>query len=117
MTEGILRIERQLGEDLHADESILPANTKTKQEIPPKIPSSYRELSIPDYVYYEILDERKKYENNRSRRQHGKWVFQDLEYICCSSYGRPRSKSYYFKPYKKLLMIWACQTYVFMIYV
>lgn len=98
-----LRIDRQLGEDLHADESTLPANMKTKQEVPPKTPSSYRELSIPDYVYYEILEERKKYEKNRSRRQHGKWVFQDLDYICCSSYGRPRSKSYHFKHYKKLL--------------
>lgn len=76
---------------------------KTKQEVPPKTPSSYRELSIPDYVYHEILEERKKYEKNRSRRQHGKWVFQDLDYICCSSYGRLRSKSYHFKHYKKLL--------------
>ena len=36
-------------------------------------------------------------------RFHGKWVFQDLDYICCSSYGRPRSKSYHFKQYKELL--------------
>ena len=24
--------------------------------------------------------------------------FQDLGYICCSTYGRPRSKGYVFKP-------------------
>lgn len=54
-------------------------------------------------MYHEILEERKKYEKNRSRRQHGQWVFQDLDYICCSSYGRPRSKSYHFIQYKKLL--------------
>jgi len=28
---------------------------------------------------------------------------QDLGYICCSSYGRPRSKGYHFKYYKQLL--------------
>lgn len=26
-----------------------------------------------------------------------------MDYICCSSYGRPRSKSYHFKQYKELL--------------
>lgn len=98
-----MKISRQLGEDLHADKAKLPAKTITKQEVPPKTESSYRELTIPDYVYHEILEERKKYERNRSRRQHGKWVFQDLDYICCSSYGRPRSKSYHFKQYKELL--------------
>lgn len=98
-----LRIERQLGEDLHADESKLLPKTKTKQEVPLKTKSSYRELPVPDYVYHAILEERKKYEKNRSRRQHGKWVFQDLDYICCSSYGRPRSKHYHFVHYKALL--------------
>lgn len=76
---------------------------ETKQEIEVKTPSSERELDIPDYVFQVILDERKKYEKNRSRRQHGKWVFQDLDYICCSSYGRPRSKDYHFPYYKALL--------------
>ena len=45
--------------------------------------------------------ERKKYEKNRSRRQHGRWVFQDMDYICCSSYGRPRSTTYIYTHYKK----------------
>lgn len=98
-----LRIQRQLGRDLHVDEESLKPNTKTKQEIKLKTVSSYRELDIPDYVFEEILEERKKYEKNRSRRQHGRWVFQDLDYICCSSYGRPRSKDYHFTHYKKLL--------------
>ncbi len=98
-----LKIQRQLGEDIHANESKLLPKTITKQEIPLKTRSSYRELPIPDYVYQAILEERKKYEKNRSRRQHGKWVFQDLDYICCSSYGRPRSKHYHFVHYKALL--------------
>ena len=95
-----LRIDRQLGEDLHADPDSIAPNTKTKQEIPPKTQSSCRELDI---VYQAILEERSKYEKNRSRRQNGRWVFQDLDYICCSSYGRPRSKHYHFVHYKKLL--------------
>ena len=45
-----LRIDRQLGEDLHADPDSIAPNTKTKQEIPPKTQSSCRELDIPDYV-------------------------------------------------------------------
>lgn len=45
--------------------------------------------------------ERKKYEKNR--RQKGRWVFQDLDYGCCSSYGRPRSKSYHYEHYVKLI--------------
>ena len=98
-----LKIQRQLGEDLHAEENGKCMNSKSKQEIRPKTRSSYRELDIPDYVYHEILEERKRYERNRSRRQKGKWVFQDMGYICCSSYGRPRSKDYHFKHYKELL--------------
>lgn len=98
-----LKIQRQLGEDLHTDPEKIPANMRTKQEIRPKTRSSVRELDIPDYVFQEILEERKRYEKNRSRRQSGKWVFQDLDYICCSSYGRPRSKSYAYVHYKELL--------------
>lgn len=98
-----LKIQRQLGEDLHADPETIPVNMKSKQEIRTKTYSSTRELDIPDYVFQEILEERKRYERNRSRRQSGKWVFQDLGYICCSSYGRPRSKGYYYVHYKKLI--------------
>lgn len=98
-----LKIQRQLGEDLHTDPDLIPANMRMKQEIRPKTRSSVRELDISDYVFQEIMEERKKYERNRSRRQSGKWVFQDLGYICCSSYGRPRSKGYIYVHYKELL--------------
>lgn len=98
-----LKIQRQLGEDLHVDPEEIPVNMKSKQEIKPKTRSSVRELDIPDYVFQEILEERKKYEKNRSRRQNGKWVFQDLGFICCSSYGRPRSRSYCYIHYRALL--------------
>lgn len=98
-----LKIQRQLGEDPDLDPQLIPKKTKTKQEIKLKTEASYRELDIPDYVYQAILEERKRYESNRSRRQHGPWIFQDMDFICCSSYGRPRSKSYHFQHYKKLL--------------
>lgn len=98
-----MRLSRQLGEDLHADPETIAPNMKTKQEVPLKTKSSYRYLDIPDYVYWVLLEERKRYEKNRSRRQHGKWVFQDLDYVCCSSYGRPRSKSYHYEHYVKLI--------------
>lgn len=65
-----------------------------------KSESSYRTLPIPDYVFEAILEERKLYEKHRNRR---KREFQYLGYICCSSYGRPRSKSFHWKHYKKLL--------------
>ena len=51
-------------------------------------------------VFEAILKERKQYEANRRRRS---TTFQDLDYICCSTYGRPRSKNYHWQHYKKLL--------------
>lgn len=95
-----LTVKRQLGVLPNSDKNDFQAKTYTKQEIRLKTDSSYRTLPIPDYVFEAILQERKKYEKNRNRR---KRQFNDLDYICCSSYGRPRSKSYHHKHYKKLL--------------
>lgn len=98
-----LKIERQLGRSLEVDENEIAPKTRTKQEIDVKTPASNRVEKIPNFLFCEILEERKKYEKNRSRRQHGRWVFQDLDYICCSSYGRPRSTTYIYTHYKKLI--------------
>lgn len=95
-----LRIERQLGIKPNTKREDYKPKTYTKQEIGLKTPSSYRELDIPDYVFEEILKERKIYEKNKNRR---KKTFQDLDYICCSSYGRPRSKTYIYTHFKELL--------------
>ena len=95
-----LTIKRQLGRIPNTNKSDMQARTYTKQEIPPKTRSSERTLNIPDYVFEEILKERTKYEKNRNRR---KKDFNDQDYICCSSYGHPRSMSFHFKPYKQLL--------------
>ena len=95
-----LKVQRQLGRKLGLRQEDVAPKTYTKQEIGLKTPSSYRVLPIPDYVFEAILEERKTYELRRNRK--GK-EFQDLDYICCSSYGRPRSKDYHWPYYKELL--------------
>lgn len=95
-----LRIQRQLGVKPNTKKQDFDVKTYTKQDISVKTPSSNRELDIPDYVFEAIIEERKKYNKNKNRR---KRQFKDLDYICCSSYGNPRSKSYHFKEFKKIL--------------
>jgi len=95
-----LTIKRQLGVQMGTVKEDLHPKTYTKQEIGLKTYSSYRTLPIPDLVFEAIQEQRKIYEKNRSRR--GKY-FMDYDYICCSSYGRPRSKNYHWTHYKKLL--------------
>ena len=95
-----LHVVRQLGRAPNSDDVKLQPKTKTKQEIKLKTESSERVLDIPDCVFEAILKERKQYEKNRSKRSKS---FQDLDFICCSTYGRPRSMQYHFQPFKKLL--------------
>ena len=95
-----LNVNRQLGRVHNAKKEDFAPKTFTKQEVGLKTKSSYREIPIPDYVFEEILKERQVYEANRNRR---KREFQDLDYICCSTYGRPRSKGFHCKYYKQLL--------------
>ena len=95
-----LSIRRQLGRDIHKEDAELDAKTYTKQEIGVKTSSSNREIDIPDIVFDAILKQRKKYNACKSRRSAS---FKDWNYICCSSYGRPRSRNYHFKEYKRLL--------------
>ena len=95
-----LKIQRQLGKVPNSKaEDVLP-KMLTKQEIPTKTESSNREVPIPDFVFEAILEQRRIYEKNRRRR---KREFRDLDYICCSTYGRPRSKDFHWRHYKKLL--------------
>lgn len=95
-----LHVTRQLGRVANSDDIEFAPKTKTKQEIKLKTESSERILDIPDFLFEEILKERKQYEKNRNRR---KKEFQDLDYICCSTYGRPRSIQYNQAPFKKIL--------------
>lgn len=95
-----LSVERQLGKMANSRKEDFAPKTYTKQEVRTKTRSSVRTIPIPNYAFEEILKERKRYEMNRSRRRS---KFQDLGYICCSNYGRPRSKDYHWRHYKKLL--------------
>lgn len=95
-----LSVERQLGKKLNREPNGAYEKPTTKSELPLKTPSSRRVLPIPDYVFEAILEERKRYERNRSRRQA---QFLDADYICCSNYGKPRSKDFHWSHYKKLL--------------
>lgn len=99
-----LNIQRQLGKKANTDNSELKVGEYTKQEIDVKSFSSHRELEIPDILFEAILEERKKYEKNRRRRINDKTTpFKDYDFIICSTYGNPRSKSFHFKYWKKLL--------------
>ena len=99
-----LRVERQLGQIINTTKEDFSPNTFTKQERGLKTESSYRVLPIPDYVFEAILEERKVYERNRTRRINDQTnPFYDGDYICCSTYGKPRSKNYHWTHYKKLL--------------
>ena len=87
-----LRVERQLGKKPNSKAEDCAPKMLTKQEIKTKTPAGVRELPIPDYVFEAILEERKTYEKNRRRRPK---EFRDWNYICCSTYGNPRSKGLY----------------------
>lgn len=84
-------IQRQLGVNPETDKESLAAKTYTKQEIEVKTRNSKRKLEIPEIIFEAILKERIRYEKRRSRRKRD---FQDLDYIYCSSYGRPRTANY-----------------------
>ena len=93
-----IHIQRQLGRNFFNE---CQPKTKTKQEIELKSRSSNRILNIPDIVFEAILEERQRYEINRHRRIR---QFQDLDYICCSTYGRPRGASFCYQSFKQLLI-------------
>lgn len=99
-----IKVQRQLGVDPNISKEECKKKTYTKQEIKVKTFSSKRELDIPDIVFEAILEERKKYEERRKRRINDKTnPFQDLNYICCSTYGKPRSKGFHMSYYKEIL--------------
>ena len=95
-----LSVERQLGKKLNREPNGAYEKPTTKSELPLKTPPSRRVLPIPDYVFEAILEQKKIYEKNRDER---KEKFQDLEYICCSSSGKPYSNNFHTLYFKKLL--------------
>ena len=98
-----LYVQRQLGKKKGLKKEDVATKTFTKQEVQLKSKSSYRILDIPDLVFEAILEERKKYETRKNRRINDKTnTFQDLGFVCCSTYGRARSRGYIFQHFKKL---------------
>lgn len=89
-----IHVQRQL-ERVSADHSDDPL-----PEISTKTPAGDRVLKLPQIVLEAIMEERTRYEMLRSRRSNS---FHDFDFICCSSYGRPRSRNYFWKPFKDLL--------------
>lgn len=99
-----LHVERQLGIVPMSDKKDFQPKTYTKQEIELKTESSDRIIPIPDILFEAIIEERQKYEKNRRRRINDKHnPFFDGNYICCSTYGKPRSKDFHWVHFKKLL--------------
>ncbi|MBQ7838945.1 MAG: site-specific integrase [Lachnospiraceae bacterium] len=86
-----LSIQRQLGVLPESVKEEMPLKTYTKQEISLKTPCSKRKLKMPNIIFEALLEERVRYEKRRNRR---KKEFQDLDFIYCSSYGRPRTSGY-----------------------
>lgn len=98
-----LYVKRQLGKKKGIKKEDVALKTFTKQEVQLKSKSSYRILDIPDLVFEAILEERKKYEARKNRRKNDKTnPFQDLGFVCCSTYGRPRSRGFVFEHFKKI---------------
>ncbi len=98
-----LYVQRQLGKKKGVKKEDVALKTFTKQEVQLKSKSSYRILDIPDLVFEAILEERRKYEARRNRRKNDRTnPFQDLGFVCCSTYGRPRSRGFIFQHFKKL---------------
>ncbi len=93
-----IHISRQLGEKaVREDNSICLLG---EQEIATKTKSGDRVLYMPELLMNAVLEERARYEENRSK--YGQ-RFQDTDYICCNKYGKPHCKSYSYEPFKRLL--------------
>lgn len=99
-----IKIQRQLGRAANIDFDTLRKGTITKQEISVKTFSSNRELEIPDILLDAILERNKQYEKQKNRRINDTInPFRDLDYICCSTYGNPRSTGFIQQYWKNLL--------------
>ena len=98
-----LKLHIQLGRRIGDTKGICKPKTLTKQEVKLKTKSSERELDIPDIVFEAILEARALYEKRRNRRKNDKTnPFCDEGYVCCSTYGKPRSRGFVNNYFKKI---------------
>ena len=99
-----LHVKRQLGTAPMSKKDEYKEKSYTKQEINLKTESSERILPIPDLLFEAIMEEWEVYQKNKARRINDKTnPFLDEQYICCSSYGKPRCRTFHCLHFKKLL--------------
>ena len=93
-----IHVQRQLGEKTVKNEN--EVSLIYNQEITPKTKAGDRLLYLPKILLDAIIEQRAKYENNRSKFGE---KFNDLNYICSNRYGKPHGKAYSYSHFKKLL--------------
>ena len=93
-----LFVERQLGKDLYME--VAQENRPVLcSELPLKTKNSKRAVVLADFVLDEILLERQRYEKRKASNP----GFLDLGYICCHENGQCHNRSFYIKPYNRLM--------------
>ena len=93
-----LFVERQLGKDLYM-EVAQESRPVLCSELPLKTQNSKRTVVLADFVLDEILLERQRYEKRKASDPE----FLDLGYICCHENGQCHNRSFYIKPYNRLM--------------
>ena len=93
-----LFVERQLGKDLYM-EVAQESRPVLCSELPLKTQNSKRTVVLADFVLDEILLERQRYEKRKASNP----GFLDLGYICCHENGQCHNRSFYIKPYNRLM--------------
>ena len=93
-----LFVERQLGKDLYMEKQ-QENRPVLCSELPLKTKNSKRAVVLADFVLDEILLERQRYEKRKASDP----GFLDLGYICCHENGQCHNRSFYIKPYNRLM--------------
>ena len=93
-----LFVERQLGKNLYIEKE-QENRPVLCSELPLKTKNSKRAVVLADFVLDEILLERQRYEKRKASDPE----FLDLGYICCHENGQCHNRSFYIKPYNRLM--------------
>ena len=93
-----LFVERQLGKNLYIEKE-QENRPVLCSELPLKTKNSKRAVVLADFVLDEILLERQRYEKRKASNP----GFLDLGYICCHENGQCHNRSFYIKPYNRLM--------------
>lgn len=102
-TQKTIHVRRALGRvlvDLEKDEPQKWGNL-TKEEKTLKTQNSNRIIRLSSFVLEALQKHRERYEANREIYGN---KFRDDDFICCSVKGQPRCTSYFYVPFKELLI-------------